>query len=247
MCGGRPVLPARRHRKGHRSLRSTSSCARNRGRNHMPLPIFVSRNGQILPAAQAQVSVFNPPCMDRLASTNRSRSYEVSSSPLPSTYSVWRVRRHDLVCPCRPTSSTFGRWTARSWKPMPARWHPAHLRAGPRERWREPGIHVAGRAACIRPVLHEGGSAITFEGQRTLPTAKTVNTLVSFLAQRDQRAGPGVHEALLYHNGHLTEGSNSNLCVVMTGRCSRRPIARYCRAWPATSCLTWPSRSACRP
>ena len=64
------------------------------------------------------------------------------------------------------------------------------------------------------PFIAKGATAITFEGQRSLPQAKTLNTLVSFLAQRYARAA-GVHEGLLHHDGHLTEGSNSNLFAVI--------------------------------
>jgi D-alanine transaminase len=47
-----------------------------------------------------------------------------------------------------------------------------------------------------------------------LPTAKTLNTLVSYLAQRQAQAA-GVHESLLYHDGYLTEGASSNLFAVV--------------------------------
>jgi D-alanine transaminase len=62
----------------------------------------------------------------------------------------------------------------------------------------------------------DGAAAVTFEGYRNLPQAKSLNTLVSYLAQRAARAA-GAHEALLYHRGFLTEGSNSNLFAVIDG------------------------------
>jgi len=62
-----------------------------------------------------------------------------------------------------------------------------------------------------------GAAAITFEGCRYLPQAKSLNSLVSFLAQRAARAA-GVHEALLHRDGCLTEGASSNLFAVVAGR-----------------------------
>ncbi len=62
----------------------------------------------------------------------------------------------------------------------------------------------------------QGAPAITFEGCRALPQAKSLNTLVSFMGQRRARVA-GAHEALLHHDGFLTEGTNSNLFAVLDG------------------------------
>jgi branched-subunit amino acid aminotransferase/4-amino-4-deoxychorismate lyase len=61
-----------------------------------------------------------------------------------------------------------------------------------------------------------GATAVTFEARRYLPEAKSLNSLASYMAQRHARAN-GVHEALLHHDGRLTEGSNSNLFAVIGG------------------------------
>ncbi len=62
-----------------------------------------------------------------------------------------------------------------------------------------------------------GATAILYEGQRHLPTCKSLNTLVSYLARRTATTA-GALEGLLHHNGYLTEGSRSNLFVVQGGR-----------------------------
>jgi branched-subunit amino acid aminotransferase/4-amino-4-deoxychorismate lyase len=59
-----------------------------------------------------------------------------------------------------------------------------------------------------------GVSVITFEGQRFMPEAKSLNTLVSTMARR-KAAAMGAHEGLLYHEGMLTEGAVSNLFAVI--------------------------------
>lgn len=62
-----------------------------------------------------------------------------------------------------------------------------------------------------------GASAITFPGCRPLPQAKTLNTLVNYLALRRARRH-NAHEALLVNDaGHVTEGSRSNIFAVLDG------------------------------
>lgn len=63
----------------------------------------------------------------------------------------------------------------------------------------------------------EGAGAVTFEGERALPQAKSLNTLVNFLARR-QAQRQGEHEGLLKSQGTIKEGSSSNLFVVREGR-----------------------------
>lgn len=62
----------------------------------------------------------------------------------------------------------------------------------------------------------EGAGAITFEGERALPQAKSLNTLVNFLARRKAQQ-MGEHEGLLVSRGTVKEGSSSNLFVVRGG------------------------------
>ncbi|GAB4459145.1 MAG: branched-chain-amino-acid transaminase [Anaerolineae bacterium] len=61
-----------------------------------------------------------------------------------------------------------------------------------------------------------GAPAILFEGQRLLPTCKSLNTLVNYLARRKAQQA-NVLEGLLHHNGCLTEGSRTNLFAVRGG------------------------------
>lgn len=69
-----------------------------------------------------------------------------------------------------------------------------------------------------RTLFMSGARAITFEGCRPLPQAKTLNTLVNYLALRRARQA-GVHEAFLVNTENcLTEGSRSNLFVVAGGK-----------------------------
>jgi branched-chain amino acid aminotransferase len=58
-----------------------------------------------------------------------------------------------------------------------------------------------------------GAAVITFEGTRSLPACKSLNTLVNYLARR-QATRAGVHEAMLCAGGVMTEGSRSNIFAV---------------------------------
>ena len=62
-----------------------------------------------------------------------------------------------------------------------------------------------------------GVAVITVQGARYLPEAKSLNTLVNFMARR-QASRQGVHEALLCQGDMVTEGSGSNFFVVRDGR-----------------------------
>lgn len=67
-----------------------------------------------------------------------------------------------------------------------------------------------------RRLYEEGASAVTFEGERALPTAKTLNTLVNFLARRKAQA-LGAHEGLLVARDGIREGATSNIFAVIDG------------------------------
>jgi branched-subunit amino acid aminotransferase/4-amino-4-deoxychorismate lyase len=71
-------------------------------------------------------------------------------------------------------------------------------------------------------LYQNGAAAILYEGERFMPQCKSLNTLLSYLARREAiRAG--AVEGLLYHTGHLTEGSRSNLFVVRQGQVMTPP------------------------
>ncbi len=67
-----------------------------------------------------------------------------------------------------------------------------------------------------RRLYEEGATAVTFEGERALPTAKTLNTLVNFLARRKAQE-LGAHEGLLVARDGIREGATSNVFAVIGG------------------------------
>jgi branched-chain amino acid aminotransferase len=72
----------------------------------------------------------------------------------------------------------------------------------------------------------EGASVITFEGSRSLPACKSLNTLINYLARR-QAVRSSVHEAILRApDGEMTEGSRSNIFAVRRGEILTPPSDR---------------------
>jgi len=184
----------------------------------MSFPIYVSRNGALIPPSQACISVFNPAIYGAYgvyesmqvvrgvpfaleAHLNRlAHSADVLGLLLPAdldTIARWigEVLAANATADC--TLRLFvlggendGKSVAYIWPQPPTVYPPDYYTLGT--------------------------TAITFEAQRYLPEAKSLNTLSSFMAQRLARAA-AAHEALLYHHGFLTEGSNSNLFAVVGG------------------------------
>ena len=192
----------------------------------MDLPVYISRNGVLVSPTEANVSVLTPalygaygvyeslqvvggaPFEEAAHLRRLERSAEILSLPLPAdlaTFQRWIAEilaaNGVMVCTLRlfvVGPENGGKAVAYIWPQPPPDYPPAY--------------HASGAAA------------ITFEGCRYLPQAKSLNSLVSFLAQRAARAA-GVHEALLHRDGCLTEGASSNLFAVVAGRVSTPPAS----------------------
>ena len=184
----------------------------------MPLPVFVARNGELIPPAEARISIFNPALS---GSYGVYESFQVIHGiPFAETEHLMRLARSaamiDLALPA--DLATFRSWIAGALSANQAAECALRIFVLGPENGGETAAYIWPQPAPNYPAAFysEGATAITFEGERSLPQAKTLNTLVSFLAQRQAKAA-GVHEGLLYHDGHLTEGSNSNLFAIIDG------------------------------
>ncbi len=70
----------------------------------------------------------------------------------------------------------------------------------------------------------QGVGAVSYRGERALPHAKSLNTLVNHMA-RVRALQAGEHEGLLVNrHGCVTEGSSSNLFVVQAGVLVTPPV-----------------------
>lgn len=190
----------------------------------MPRPAFVSRNGVLIPPGEASVSVFNPAIYG---------AYGVYESMQVAEGIVFEQDAHlrrlaqsaaILELPLPADLAEISRWidavvaeagapefTVRLFVVGPENGGAACAYIWPQPPTRYPSSFY-----------RDGVAAITFEAQRYLPQAKSLNSLTSFMAQRAARAA-GVHEAFLYHDGSVTEGSNSNIFAIVNGEVRTPP------------------------
>lgn len=188
----------------------------------MPAPTtYVSRNGELVPAAEARISVFNPAIYGAWGVYESIQVVNgIVFEPLAHLHRL--AHSANIVGLALPadlhTIRTWIQAAIRSYGRAPDGNAACTVRLfvlGP-DNGGEPVAFIWAQPPNQYPAAFysEGATAATFEAQRYLPEAKSLNALASFMAQRHARAA-GVHEALLYHAGAITEGSNSNVFAVI--------------------------------
>ena len=182
------------------------------------LPTYVLRNGALVLPAQASISVFNPAIYGAFGVYE---SMQVANGVVFARDAHLQRLAHSaeivgLRLPADP--ATFGRWIAEVLEANEAKDCTLRLVVVGGE-GDEAAAFIWPQPPPIFQVAYyaDGVAVITVEGERYLPQAKSLNTLVTFLARRRAQE-QGVHEALLHHAGYLTEGSNSNLFAVIDGQ-----------------------------
>lgn len=185
----------------------------------MTLPIYVLRNGALISPSEACVSVLNPAlygaygvyeslqvvngvAFELMAHLRRlARSAQLIGLPLPAELATLATWCRDVLAANQAPIGTLRLFVVGA------------------EQGDQVTAYIWPQAAVVYPREYytQGAPVITCEARRYLPQAKTLNTLASFLAQRQARVA-GVHEGLLYHDGRFTEGSNSNLFAVVDGQ-----------------------------
>ncbi|MCX6028924.1 MAG: aminotransferase class IV [Chloroflexi bacterium] len=184
----------------------------------MPLPIYVSRNGALLPPAEATISVFNPALYGAYGVYESMEVVRGVPFALEAHLRRLAYSAELLKLPLPADQATFQRWIADVLAVNAVPQCTLRLFVVGGEDGNDAVAFIWPQAPHRYPrgFYVDGAPVVTFEGHRNLPQAKSLNTLVSYLAQRAGRAA-GVHEALLYHGDFLTEGSNSNLFAVVDG------------------------------
>ncbi len=184
----------------------------------MSLPIYVCRNGELIPADQAQVSVFNPALYTAFGVYESIQCEEGVIFHLEDHLQRLAHSAHLLDMPL-----PAGLEAIASWMPplLRANHSPTCLIRlyvlGPNGQ--EPALAFIWPEvprSFSRALYEVGATAIVFHGARALPQAKSLNTLVNFLARRQAQMA-GAHEGLLAHGGHIYEGASSNLFAVRDG------------------------------
>jgi len=187
----------------------------------MAAPLYVSRNGALISPADAAISVFNPAIYG---------AYGVYESMQVRNGVVFEQAAHlarlahsaaIIALPLPAEPAVMGRWIAEVLTAnQMAGCAECTLRlfvVGP-ENGGATCAYLWPQPSPVYPPAYytAGADAITFPAQRYLPQSKSLNALASYMARRAAR-DRGVHEGLLYHEGRLTEGSNSNLFAVIDG------------------------------
>jgi branched-subunit amino acid aminotransferase/4-amino-4-deoxychorismate lyase len=185
----------------------------------MRLPTYVLRNGALVLPAQASLSVFNPAIYGAFGVYE---SMQVANGVVfaEDAHLQRLVHSAEIVRLRLPADlTTLGRWIAEVLEANAATDCTLRLFMVGGSDGDEAAAFIWPQPPTIFPATYyaDGVAVITVEGERYLPQAKSLNTLVTFLARRRAQE-QGVHEALLHHAGHLTEGSNSNLFVVVDGQ-----------------------------
>ncbi len=183
------------------------------------LPQMVCRNGQLIAPADAHISIFNPVIFG---------AFGVYESIQLFRGVIFRLDDHlqrladsaaaiDLALPAG--LDAIAAWTHAVVAANGCRDALIRMFALGPAPGNAPEIFIWPEAPrAFAPDLFEHGvGAVTFHGERALPHAKSLNTLVNHLARtRAQKAGE--HEGLLVdRHGCVTEGSTSNLFVVQDG------------------------------
>jgi D-alanine transaminase len=184
----------------------------------MALPIHVSRNGVLIPPTQACVPVFTPALYG---------AYGIYESMQVVNGVVFALDAHLqrlvhsaalLEMPLPADNSTAKCWIAEVLAANSCTECTLRLFVIGAEMGAGSVAYIWPQPPTVYPTSYyiRGAPAITFPGRRFMPEAKSINTLASYLARREAQAADA-HEALLTHDGYLTEGANSNLFVVADG------------------------------
>ena len=157
----------------------------------MDLPVYISRNGVLVSPTEANVSVLTPALYGAYGVYESMQV--VGGAPFEEAAHLRRLARSAeiLGLPLPADLATFQRWIAEI---LAANGAPAcTLRlfvVGPENGGQAVAYIWPQPPPVYPPTYHAlGAAAITFEGCRYLPQAKSLNSLVSFLAQRAAR-GP---------------------------------------------------------
>ena len=193
--------------------------------NDSPIFNFAIVNGERRPVDKALVSIFNKAIF---ASFGVYEAVKIQRGrPFYLEEHLHRLRQSaDLIdLQLNVDGPTLNGWVEQLCRLEPqATWRLLIIAFGSIEAGDRPIVAMRAEPLPTYPdqLYQAGAQAILYEGQRTMPACKSLNTLVNFLARR-AATRRGALEGLLHHNGHLTEGARSNLFAVRAGRLMTPP------------------------
>jgi D-amino acid aminotransferase len=176
-------------------------------------------NGRLLPLTEAAVSIFNPAYFSSFGvyetvKVDQGRPFYLEEHLRRLLQSAAMIDL-DLQTDTDTLAGWF--WQLASVEPQ-ATWSLRIIALGGIEPGQGATLAMQATRLPTYPLAYyqTGAPAILFEGQRLLPTCKSLNTLVNYLARRKAQQA-NVLEGLLHHGGALTEGSRTNLFAVRDG------------------------------
>jgi branched-subunit amino acid aminotransferase/4-amino-4-deoxychorismate lyase len=177
-------------------------------------------NGQLMPLAQAQISLFNKAYFSSFGVYEAVKVEQ--GRPFYLEEHLRRLQKSAAMLDLELGADvpTLAEWAGLLCQRDPqATWNLRILVLGAVEAGASPLIGMQPEPLATYPALfyESGARAVLYEGQRALPRCKSLNTLVNTLARRTATQA-GALEGLLHHHGHLTEGSRSNLFAIHKGQ-----------------------------
>ncbi|MBX3000466.1 MAG: aminotransferase class IV [Caldilineaceae bacterium] len=197
-----------------------------------PLPGVVSRNGDLIPPSEATVSVLGNVLYGAWGVYESIQLWDGVIFHLEDHLKRLLDSAAQVELPLAGNLADHARWVnqliaAEADRPATIRRATIRLFAvGPDEgvgpqsfAWLTP-LH-----APDAEMVAAGVGAVTYRGERALPNAKSLNTLVNTLARRRATAA-GEHEGLLLdRDGNVREGATSNFYIVRNGVLTAPPAA----------------------
>ena len=185
----------------------------------MPLPHVVSRNGLLIAPAVAHISIFNPVIFGAFGVYESIQLYRGVIFRLDDHLQRLADSAEAIELALPAGLDTIARWMQEVIAANDCSEALIRMFALGPTPGHAPEIFIWPEAPRFLPpeMYEQGVGAVTYQGERALPHAKSLNTLVNHLA-RTRAQNAGEHEGLLVDRNHcVTEGSTSNLFVVQDG------------------------------
>ncbi len=185
----------------------------------MPLPLVVSRNGRFIAPSDAHISIFNPVIFGAFGVYESIQLYAGAIFLLEDHLQRLAASAAAIDLALPGDGDDIAYWTREVVAVNGCRDALIRIFALGAAADNGPEIFIWPETPRALPeaLFQQGVGAVTYSGERALPQAKSLNTLVNHLARMNaQKAGE--HEGLLVdRHGCVTEGSTSNLFVVLDG------------------------------
>jgi branched-subunit amino acid aminotransferase/4-amino-4-deoxychorismate lyase len=185
----------------------------------MTLPQVVSHNGQLIAPADAHISIFNPVIFGAFGVYESIQLYQGVIFRLDDHLQRLAHSAAAIELALPADLDTIACWTQEAVAANGCRDALIRMFALGPTPGHAPEIFIWSETPRAFPpeMYQQGVGAVTFQGERALPHAKSLNTLVNHLA-RMNAVKAGEHEGLLVDRALcVTEGSSSNLFIVQDG------------------------------